>query len=96
MLSALLSGERYAVGSATDGAEALSTIDEGHPDIVLADVWMPLMSGYELVDRMIGRVDRIPVILMRGILPEFRFPRKPVGIADVVDAVRQALGEQHT
>ena len=98
LLKTILTGEGYAVRTATDGLEALAIIEREPPDVLLADVWMPRMSGYELVDRMIGRGDRIAVVLMSGIVPESRFPRlrflrKPFGIAEVIGAVRTALAE---
>lgn len=50
------------VGEAGDGREALSVIEETHPDVVLLDVNMPVMGGVEMVEA-IQRNDA-PYILM--------------------------------
>lgn len=96
LLTTILTKEGFQIRTAADGIEALAIIEREPPDLLLADVWMPRMSGYELVDRLIGSNDRTPVVLMSGIVPESRFPRlrflrKPFGVADVVVAVREAL-----
>jgi adenylate cyclase len=48
LLADLLGAKGYAVVTAASGAEALEKIDAGAPDIVLLDVMMPGMSGYEV------------------------------------------------
>ncbi len=52
------------VGQAADGAEALAVIARLAPDVVLADVRMPVMDGIELVSRV--RIDHpeLPVLLL--------------------------------
>jgi two-component sensor histidine kinase len=56
----------YRVGLAGDGEEALSVIQATKPDIVLADVMMPRLDGYGLLERI--RTDAaiadIPVVLL--------------------------------
>jgi CheY-like chemotaxis protein len=49
---------------AQDGDEALKTIAEQHPDIVLTDLRMPRVDGIELVGKVHDRYPRIPIILM--------------------------------
>ena len=56
----------YEVWTATDGQEALDAVQEIHPDLVLLDVGMPTMDGYEVV-RCIRRDDQtrdIPIIVV--------------------------------
>ena len=48
LLGDLLASRGYAVVTAASGAEALQRIDEESPDLVLLDVVMPQMSGYEV------------------------------------------------
>jgi adenylate cyclase len=48
LLADLLGAKGYAVVTAASGAEALEKIDADAPDLVLLDVMMPGMSGYEV------------------------------------------------
>lgn len=56
----------YDVVTAADGEEALLKIAEGAPHIILSDVFMPRMSGIELVRQLKTNLDtcHIPVILL--------------------------------
>ena len=46
-LSAFLEGEGYRVLEASDGAEALTRLRAEHVCVVLLDLWMPGMDGWE-------------------------------------------------
>ncbi len=61
-----LEGEGYDVVTAYDGLEALSMIDSEHPDLVLLDVMMPVMSGIEVARRLRANhgTSQIPVIML--------------------------------
>jgi len=48
----LLTAEGYRVLAATDGAEALDLMRETRPDLIIADVMMPRMDGYELYEKV--------------------------------------------
>src|SRR5438270_9832739 len=52
LLEAKLSSEYFHVLSATSGAEALDKVRQELPDIVLLDVMMPGMDGFEVCRRM--------------------------------------------
>ncbi len=56
----------YSVITANDGQEALFMVDEYHPDLIVTDIVMPQMNGYELVRRVRQQpVFRLlPVILL--------------------------------
>jgi CheY-like chemotaxis protein len=47
-LLALTVGEEHRVEQAADGAEALRRLFDGHPDIVLLDVAMPMVDGLDV------------------------------------------------
>jgi DNA-binding response OmpR family regulator len=48
ILRAFLESRGYAVSEAPDGASALGKLDEIHPDLVLLDVMMPGMDGWQV------------------------------------------------
>jgi PAS domain S-box-containing protein len=58
MLSMILEHKGYAVQSASNGPDGLTTISSWHPDIVLLDIGLPGLSGYDVAKRI--RADAIP------------------------------------
>ncbi|HBZ71735.1 MAG TPA: two-component system response regulator [Deltaproteobacteria bacterium] len=63
-LSEILRAEGCEVETAGDGAEALSRLEAGHFDLVLTDVVMPKMDGYELLRAVQERRPGLPVLMM--------------------------------
>ena len=47
LLQAVLTAEHYTVFTATDGEDALSVMDREHIDLVVLDIMMPKLNGYE-------------------------------------------------
>jgi two-component system, cell cycle sensor histidine kinase and response regulator CckA len=58
----------YAVVTAADGEEGLRFYEKHRPAIVLllTDVVMPKINGFDLADRVLGMDSELPVILMSG------------------------------
>lgn len=56
----------YSVIMADDGQEALSMVEKNHPDLMVTDIVMPRMNGYELVRRVRQQPEfrLLPVILL--------------------------------
>jgi len=65
LLETALSVAGYHVTTATDGDEALAAIESYQPDLVITDVMMPRMNGYELAQQIRSnpRTKFIPVIM---------------------------------
>jgi diguanylate cyclase (GGDEF)-like protein len=65
LLATALRLEGYQVRTATDGEEALVAISSNPPDLVITDVMMPRMNGYELAEQIRGNPQTrfIPVIM---------------------------------
>ena len=66
MLSELLEDHGYCVRTAPDGFVALTLIRYREPDILLSDLDMPRMSGFELLSIVRRRFPTIAVIAMSG------------------------------
>lgn len=64
----------YHTRSATDGLAALKEIREEVPDILLSDLNMPEMSGFELLSIIHRRFPAIYVIAMSGMFTENQIP----------------------
>ncbi|NET31904.1 MAG: EAL domain-containing protein [Cyanothece sp. SIO1E1] len=66
LLSMLLKNQRYKVRSVTSGAMALTAIQAAPPDLILLDINMPGMDGYEVCRRLktIPQTAEIPVIFI--------------------------------
>ena len=63
LLRLYLVKEGYSVTMAHDGEAALTDFDKLHPDLVLLDVMMPVMDGWE-VCRKIRAKDNTPIIML--------------------------------
>ena len=65
-LEQLLEGSGYTVGKATNGLEALAYLGKNRPDLVISDIVMPEMDGYELCRRVKAHEDTkdIPFLLL--------------------------------
>jgi len=77
----LFSSLGYTVRCADDGFEALAMMKEALPDIIICDLNMPRMSGFELLSIVRRRFPHIPVVAMSG---EYVGTESPTGLlADV-------------
>jgi CheY-like chemotaxis protein len=107
LLSQVLVDLGYSVTSAGNGQAALESIEEGRPDLVLLDLWMPVMDGAELLSRLRSHDDpevaRIPVVLMTadpaaapertaGAIPDLTLS-KPFGLKELRQAVVRFCGQ---
>jgi len=69
LLEALLSSRGYEVIRAYNGREALQKVDEVLPDVILLDVLMPYLDGYEVCRRLKERKETrfIPVVMLTAL-----------------------------
>lgn len=67
-LSEVLSDQGHEISLATDGAEALRMAQEGDFDLVLLDLGLPKMSGFEVLEKLeaAGQLHHLPVIVVTG------------------------------
>jgi chemosensory pili system protein ChpA (sensor histidine kinase/response regulator) len=64
--SKLLERQNYQVVTATDGVDALAQLEDAHPDVMLLDIEMPRMDGFELASHMQNepQYSSIPIIMI--------------------------------
>ena len=63
-LRATLEFEGYEVDVVSDGREANDRIVEGEPDLVLLDLMLPGLDGYEVLSRLRKTGNRTPVLVL--------------------------------
>jgi CheY-like chemotaxis protein len=63
-LATLLRDQGHRLLEAANGSDGLASAQADHPDLVITDVLMPMMDGYELVRqlRLDPTTSRIPVV----------------------------------
>ena len=105
-----LLAEGYDIVSAGDGEEALATAIKEKPDLIVSDVMMPKISGFDMLDilRSTPETKDIRVIMMTALSSEDQRDRgeklgadrylvkSQVGIEDVVRTVHEVLGDAPT
>lgn len=69
LLKVLLTNEKFAIATANNGRQALEQVDKEHPDLVLLDVMMPDLSGFEVAQRLKSNPDTadIPIIFLTAL-----------------------------
>lgn len=63
------------VGAAQDGEEALKMVEEYHPDIIIADISMPVLDGISLI-RKLKQADNPAKIIMLSCHDDFEYVRE--------------------
>jgi len=74
LLTFALENEGYQVFTATDGVEGLAAVETYQPDLIVTDVMMPRMDGYEMIRRVRSNPQTkfIPVIIQSAARVEGR------------------------
>jgi DNA-binding response OmpR family regulator len=63
LMEANLVSEGYQVIKASNGQEAVDAVDQYHPDLVLLDVMMPVISGFDACER-IREFSNVPIVMV--------------------------------
>jgi two-component system response regulator YesN len=72
------------VGTASNGQEAWDIISKDPPDIVIADIRMPVMTGLELLSKSHNKYGSVPAFIMLTAYEEFEMARQAL-VNDAVD-----------
>ena len=102
VLTALLGFDGVDIATATDGPSAVAMAEDEPPDVVLLDVNLPGMDGFEVCRRLKERAPEKPVVMLtaRSSVDDERtgsavganaFLRKPFSPLELLDAVRVHL-----
>src|SRR5690606_17883782 len=69
LLSRLLRRDGFAVRTASDGATGLAMARSGEVDLVLLDIVMPGMDGYEVLEQIAAdrELQHLPVIMLTSL-----------------------------
>lgn len=103
-----ITAEGYEVVSAGDGEEALAMAVREKPDLILSDVMMPKISGFDMLDilRATPETANIKVVMMTALSSDDQRQRgerlgadrylvkSQVGIEDVVNTIHEVLGDR--
>ena len=103
-----ITAEGYDVVSAGDGEEALAMAVREKPDLILSDVMMPKISGFDMLDilRSTPETAGIKVVMMTALSADDQRARgerlgadrylvkSQVGIEDVVNTIHEVLGDK--
>ena len=103
-----ITAEGYEVVSAGDGEEALAMAVREKPNLILSDVMMPKISGFDMLDilRSTPETAGIKVVMMTALSSEDQRQRgerlgadrylvkSQVGIEDVINTIHEVLGDK--
>lgn len=103
-----ITAEGYDVISAGDGEEALAVAVREKPDLILSDVMMPKISGFDMLDilRTTPETAKIKIVMMTALSAEDQRHRgerlgadrylvkSQVGIEDVINVIHEVLGDR--
>lgn len=64
LLKAVLESEGYTVYVAANGEEALTVMDQQHIDLVVLDIMMPKMDGYEFTKTLREAQNNLPILMV--------------------------------
>ena len=81
ILAAMLVQTGYDVRTAWDGVSALLEMETGLPDIIVSDLNMPRMSGFELLSIVRAEFPLVPLIAMSGAFSGTQVPEGVVADA---------------
>ena len=93
----------FDITTAKDGQEALDLLSEGVYDLIITDLKMPVLDGYELMREIKRREIKIPVIILTGYgevetfielmsMGAYDHIEKPVSERELMGLARRAIG----
>lgn len=104
VLSGELQGEGYEVRTAADGDDAINELQKALFDLVLLDIKMPRMNGFEVLKFIKERQPKTKVVMLTGFadlknaieskkLGADDFVSKPYDLVDLLTTIERVLNE---
>ncbi len=104
VLSGELASEGYEVQTASDGDEAVTELGKANFDLVLLDIKMPRMNGFEVLKHIKEKHTRTKVVMLTGFadlknaieskkLGADDFVSKPYDLVDLLTTIERVLSE---
>jgi len=93
----------YHADGAASGEEALALFDQGHYDVVLTDLLMPGMIGWDVLEAVRQRDSQIPIIIITGspvvgdpraVRPGVAVLKKPVDVRTLGAMIKRMLDQR--
>ena len=102
-----LEGQGFLIHTAADGEEGLRLFFDLHPDVLVADVMMPRMDGFEMVRRIRQTDRRTPVLVLTArsavndVVEGFElgandYLKKPFGMQELIVRIKALMGRACT
>jgi two-component system, OmpR family, response regulator len=92
--------EGEEVIQAADGIQALSLLDKSHVDLVITDLVMPKLTGFDLIGQIRSVCPDVPILIISGHISQdaerisdgnAEFIHKPIDPPDLIATVRRLL-----
>jgi two-component system OmpR family response regulator len=102
LLATILRRASYEVDTATNGREAIKKASRTEYDVIVLDLMMPVMSGFEVLAELGVRTPKARFVVVMSAAPHevvakanganvFAALNKPAGINEIVDTVRACI-----
>lgn len=104
IIKTTLQAEGYEVASATSGKDALEEAFETRPDLIVLDVMMPGMTGFDVLRELKAneKTATVPVVMLTGVSDKKKIQEalesgidyyvvKPFDFDDLLSKIKQAL-----
>jgi len=101
VIAMALKYQGFEVSTAATGKEALQQVDRVKPHLMVLDVGLPDLEGFEVADRLGASADRVPIIFLtardatedklRGLASGDDYVTKPFSLEELVARIRAVL-----
>lgn len=92
LMRAVLEAEKYTVSTAEDGKKALEIMENEHIDLVIIDIMMPNMDGYEFTQTLRSTKNDLPILMISA--KQLSSDRKKGFLAGIDDFMTKPIDEE--